>query len=87
MGNFFVGFRVRMQLQTMNAPTIAQKIQSGICCIVVFSVAQHHTSHYKALRIKSCAKISSNFRLVRKPRARINLQHILGSYGAPVTHS
>jgi hypothetical protein len=57
MGNFFVGFRVRMQPQTMNAPTIAQKIQSGICCTVVFSVAQHHTSHYKALRIKSCAKI------------------------------
>jgi hypothetical protein len=31
-----------MQPQTMNTPTIAQKIQSGICCIVVFSVAQHH---------------------------------------------
>jgi hypothetical protein len=68
MGNFFVGFRVRMQPQTMNAPTIAQKIQSGICCTVVFSVAQHDTSHYKDLRIKSY--VSSNFRLVRKPRAR-----------------
>jgi hypothetical protein len=39
---FFVGFRVRMQPQTMNAPTIAQKIQSCICCIVVLSVGQHH---------------------------------------------
>jgi hypothetical protein len=36
---FFVGFRVRMQPQTMNAATIAQKIQSCICSIVVFSVA------------------------------------------------
>src|SRR5262249_51660377 len=30
---------VRMQPQTMNAATIAQKIQSCACCIVVFSVA------------------------------------------------
>jgi hypothetical protein len=30
---------VRMQPQTMNAATIAQKTQSCICCIVVFSVA------------------------------------------------
>ena len=38
---FFVGFRVRMQPQTMNAATIAQKITNGISCIdiVVFSVA------------------------------------------------
>jgi hypothetical protein len=35
----FVGLRVRMQPQTMNAITIVQKIQSCICCIVVFSVA------------------------------------------------
>ena len=42
VGGFFVGFRVRMQPQTMNAVTIAQKIQSCICGIVVFSVAQHH---------------------------------------------
>jgi hypothetical protein len=26
----------------MNAAIIDQKIQSCICCIVVFSVAQHH---------------------------------------------
>jgi hypothetical protein len=42
IGSFFLGFRVRMQPQTMNAATIAKKIQSCICCIVVFSVAQHH---------------------------------------------
>jgi hypothetical protein len=31
-----------MQPQTMNAPTIAQKIQICVCCIVVFSIARHH---------------------------------------------
>jgi hypothetical protein len=38
----FVERDVRMQPQTTNAATIAKKIQSCICCIVVFSVAQHH---------------------------------------------
>jgi hypothetical protein len=36
---FLVGLRVRMQPQTINAATIAQKVQSCICYIVVFSVA------------------------------------------------
>jgi len=36
---FFVGFRVRMQPQTRNAATIAQKIPRYSCCIVVSSVA------------------------------------------------
>ena len=42
VGGFFVGFRVRMQPQVMNATAIAQKITNGINCIVivVFSVAQ-----------------------------------------------
>ena len=31
-----------MQPQTNHAATIPQKVQSCICCIVVFSVAQHH---------------------------------------------
>ena len=38
-GGFFIGLRVRMQPQTMNAVTIAQKITNGISCIVMFSVA------------------------------------------------
>ena len=42
LSGFFVDFRVRMQPQTMNAVTIAQKTQSCICGIVVFSAAQHH---------------------------------------------
>jgi len=36
-----VGLRVRMQPQTMNAITIAKKIPSCICCVVL-SVAQHN---------------------------------------------
>jgi hypothetical protein len=35
---------VTMQPQTMNAARIDKKIQSCICCIAVFSVAQHHQS-------------------------------------------
>jgi hypothetical protein len=38
-GGLLVDLRVRMQPQTMNAITIAKKIPSSICCIVVFSVA------------------------------------------------
>jgi hypothetical protein len=39
---FFVGFRVRMQPQTMNAVTIAQKITNGISCIVIHQWHQLH---------------------------------------------
>jgi hypothetical protein len=45
-----------MQPQTMNAPTIAQKIQSCICCIVVFSGRLTPPSHYKAFRVSSVAQ-------------------------------
>jgi hypothetical protein len=58
VGSFFLGFRVKMQPQTTNAVAIAQKIQSCICCIVVFSAARHHcaiinSSMYQVLRNKS----------------------------------
>jgi hypothetical protein len=45
-----------MQPQTVNAATIAQKIQSCICCIVVFSVAYTLRNHYKAFRVSSLAQ-------------------------------
>jgi hypothetical protein len=38
---------LRMQAQTTHAATIAQKIQSCICCIAVFSAPNTTTSHYK----------------------------------------
>jgi hypothetical protein len=40
----------------MNAVTIVQKIQSCICCIVVFSVSNTTTSHYKAFRVSRLAQ-------------------------------
>src|SRR6516164_2908282 len=48
-----------MQPQTMNAATSAQKITSGITCIVivVFSVAPNTTtSHYKTFGVSSLAQ-------------------------------
>jgi hypothetical protein len=45
-----------MQPQTTNAATIAQKIQSCICCIVVFSMPNTTTSHYSLTDVSSLAQ-------------------------------
>jgi hypothetical protein len=66
MGDFFVGFRVRMQPQITNAATIAQKIQSCICCIVVFSGRNTTASHYKAFRVSSLAQQPRQFGDIRR---------------------
>jgi hypothetical protein len=63
-----------MQPQTMNAATIAQKITSGITCIVivVFSVAPNTTtSHYKTFGVSSLAQYLWQFRKVRREPARL----------------
>jgi hypothetical protein len=84
LGGFFVGFRVRMQPQTINAPTIAQKIQSCICCIVVFSSRLTPPSHYKAFRVSSVAQQPRQLHHVgRNPPCVLATRTTFSSQGKP----
>src|SRR5215471_14308498 len=64
-----------MQPQTMNAVTIAQKSQSCIWGIVVFSVAQHHYQPlYTAFRVLSLAHQLRQLGDVRGNASRLTLR-------------
>jgi hypothetical protein len=43
VGSFLFGFRVKMQPQTTHVAMAAKNNPSCACCIVVYSVAHHHS--------------------------------------------
>ena len=69
-----------MQPLTTNAATIAQKIQSCICCIVVFSAVRHHyaiinSPTYQVLR-KSSGSLAILLAILRASSLLSNLSYI-----------